>query len=311
MNKERILKTPILPLLLYLLILAVSLSIAMRGSEPRVEVPEGSLRSVKSYEVPENASTQQMQGIIVTHGMTSLCKESTLVVSGTVSYIHEPILVRNYLGAVSAHIDVEVSVNRVYRGEADGETIVLRLPGGPYRNYNYVYRDVPDLTFGQEYLFFLYRSAKGFGTYTKGGQYYLRGMSEGVFLPYENDGGTVRFQNCAAEEHRPRAPEPVESFRTAQAWEAEFSEEELEDFCNELNRTCPFDEYKFAEQRLETYKSNWKNGVFNKAGYEENLASVDKYAVEITEEELRELEEESAAEKEYVREHRTNYRRKS
>lgn len=263
------------------------------------EVPAGSLCSTKTDRLPEGSQTVLMNGLVEPYDMETLSEKSTLVVCGTVSYIHAPILVKSSEGAVSVHTDVEILPEQVFRGDAS-EKIVLRLPGGLFDGKYYDYSDVPELRLNEKYLFFLFRSAKGFGIYTEGGQYYLRGLSQGVFHLASNETESL-FVNSAAQLQKGAGIS--EDLQAAPAGEAVFTAEKLKLFCDMLNRTHPYDETDVAEERLKTYEENWRGGVITRKAYEKDVADQDNYAVELTLDEWKELKRNSEAEKNELRRH--------
>ena len=263
------------------------------------EMPAGSLCSTKADRLPEGTETVLMNGPVEPYDMEALSEKSTLVVCGTVSFIREPILVKSSEGAVSVHTDVEILPEQIFRGEAE-EKIVLRLPGGLFDGKYYDYPDAPELRLNEKYLFFLFRSAKGFGIYTKGGQYYLRGLSQGVFHLTSNETESL-FVNSTAQLQKGAGIS--EDLQATPAGEAVFTAEKLKLFCDTLNRTHPYDETDVAEERLKIYEENWRGGVITRKAYEKDVADQDNYAVEITLEELKESERQATSEKNELRRH--------
>lgn len=263
------------------------------------EIPAGSLCSTKADRLPEGTETVLMNGLVEPYDMEALSEKSTLVVCGTVSFIREPILVKSSEGAVSVHTDVEILPEQIFRGEAE-EKIVLRLPGGLFDRKYYDYPDAPELRLNEKYLFFLFRSAKGFGIYTEGGQYYLRGLSQGVFHLASNETESLFVNSTAQLQKGARISEDLQA---TPAGKAVFTAEKMKLFCDALNRTHPYDETDVAEERLKTYEENWRGGVITRKAYEKDVADQDNYAVEITLEELKESERQAEAEKNELRRH--------
>lgn len=270
-----------------------------QSNQPAVigDVPAGSLLSTKAYDLPEDTELVVTNGIVAAGTMEELTKRSTLVVSGTVSYIHEPVYVKSSEGAISIDTDVDIVPEQVFRGEAE-EKITIRIPGGYIDGTYYEHPSVPELLLNQKYLFFLYRSSKGLGIYTDGGQYYLRGMSGGVFVPNSNKTDALFVNSTAVPAKKAKESE---NLTETLANDGVFSQETLTTLCDRLNRESPYDETDVAEEALKAYEGNWKGGVITKAGYEELLSTVDAFATEITEEEAKAPDPKVEAEKARLR----------
>lgn len=270
-----------------------------QSNQPAVigDVPAGSLLSTKVYDLPEDTKLVVTNGIVAAGTMEEMIKRSTLVVSGTVSYIHEPVYVESAQGALFIDTDVDIVPEQVFRGEAE-EKITIRIPGGYIDGTYYEHPSVPELLLNQKYLFFLYRSSKGLGIYTDGGQYYLRGLSGGVFVP-NSDKKEALFANSAAVPAK-KAKES-ENLTETLATDGVFSQETLTTLCDRLNRESPYDETDVAEETMKAYEGNWKGGVITKAGKVDLLTFAESFAHEITEEEAKAPDPKAEAEKARLR----------
>ena len=264
-------------------------------------VDSGSLLSTKANKEMAGVDTVEVSGCVEQYTISQLSEKSTLVVYGEVTYIHEPILVKSAAGNVSVHTDVDITPEQVFRGEAE-ETITLRLPGGLIEREYVEYLDAPELQLHQSYLFFLYRSDKGNGVYTRGGQYYLTGMSQGVFLPdSQKFSAELKFLNCYMDTLSVVKQQNVESLDEILAEDAIFSAEELTAMYEVLNKSVPVDENKSYREAQENIRSNLENGVITREAYEEDMANLEQYAEEITPEEAEEIARQNEAEKEKLR----------
>ncbi len=277
-------------------------SAAGTGDRASSAVPAGFLRSTKEGKTSSGSALSC--GLVQQYSISQLSEESTLVVYGRVSYIHESVLVKRADGEVVPYTDVEIEAEEVFRGEAE-EKVMLRLPGG-MKNGEYVEAaGTPELLLGQSYLFFLYRSEKGLGVYAEGDQYYLTtGTGQGLFVPVIREASDPAsespvFQSCKAPEGMEREPEAFLEDTLAQ--NAVFSAGELKELCAECNENHPVDENRLYGETLEAYDANLESGFFSQEEYDRLLSLLDTYAEEITPEEAEEWEAENEAKKEELR----------
>lgn len=158
--------------------LAVLLYAVLCACGTTVKTPPLSLTRTKPDFLDEDVKVITTHGTTMTRTISELAERSTLVLMGEVAEIHEPIVIKSAQGARSVHTDVEIAVSEIFRGKAE-DSITLRLPGGLLGDEYYTNTDVPNLNLHENYVFFLYRSNKGCGVYTNGGQYYLTGVGQG------------------------------------------------------------------------------------------------------------------------------------
>ena len=74
-------------------------------------------------------------GIFESFNLTGLCKESTFIARGTVSRVEESRLIAE----VDALTPVHLSVTKVYKGDADIQSVVFYEEYGIYDNTEYLY----------------------------------------------------------------------------------------------------------------------------------------------------------------------------
>lgn len=276
-------------------------SAAGKGDRASSAVPAGSLRSTKEGKTAPGP--EQSCGLVQQYSIFELSEESTLVVYGRVSCIHEPVLVKRADGGVIPYTDVELETKETFRREAE-EKVLLRLLGG-MKDGEYVEAfDTPELLLGQSYLFFLFHSSKGLGVYAKDQYCLTTGTSQGLFVPVPQAASDptskgLVFQSCKAPEEIEQ--EPKASLGDTLARNAVFSAEELKELYTEFNEIHPVDESRFYREALEAYQANLESGFFSQKEYDRLLSLLDTYAEEITLEEAKKWEAENEAKKEELR----------
>lgn len=247
-------------------------------------------RSTKMGKGTPGVEISQISGTTVGLSFAELAETSTLIVYGKVSRICEPALVE-WVGGGSSHItDVEFTVSETLRGEC-GDTITVRTLGGLVDNVYEEYTDVPELREGEEYLLFLYQPGMGGSMNTRGDYYYLRGLSQGVYVPFstEEQGSslqedpvlinyTEQASSLSVSDMRQRAALDPELQKDASAQAASFSLSKLKKWSGDWNRQHPVNPDYFREAELEAYRFNLENGTITQEEYDLFTAQMDQYA---------------------------------
>lgn len=233
-------------------------------------------------------------GEIVPLPFSELAETSTLVAYGMVTRICDPALVE-WVSGGSCHItDVEFSVSDILRGESE-KTVTVRTLGGLVNGLYAEYTDVPELIEGQTYLLFLYQPGMGGGMNTEGDYYYLRGLSQGVYLPLPKEASLARSQEdpilvnyeaylAYAAKFTPLAEEQslslsdLERQTDSLPQEVSFSLSQLQNWCGGLNRRCPVDPDYFRRTTLENYRFNVANNMMTQEECDRYTAQLDQYA---------------------------------
>lgn len=126
--------------------------------------------------------TIYVDGSLAYYSVDDLFAGSTLVVSGTITGEPESLRVRHASADMETNFtDYTLAVEHVYRGQAAGETLTVRLYGGTAGNVTEIYSPAPQLEAGEEYLLFLNQPSMGGAFNTLGDYYYITGVTQGVF----------------------------------------------------------------------------------------------------------------------------------
>ena len=126
--------------------------------------------------------TVYVDGSLAYYSVDDLVAGSTLVVSGTITGEPESLRVHHASADMETNFtDYTLAVETVYRGQAAGETLTVRIYGGTAGNVTEIYSPAPQLTAGEEYLLFLNQPGMGGAFNTPGDYYYLTGVTQGVF----------------------------------------------------------------------------------------------------------------------------------
>lgn len=141
------------------------------------------------------------------------------------------------------------TIDRVILGEDTGAPILIRQPGGTVGQQTEDY-DQPNLGVGKQYLLFLVKPDAGFGRYTEGDYYLIWGGRQGSY------------------EKMPQGH--FASTRGVKLYESDLVVPE------DVAAAQP---YSMREAYLATLQSNLENGMLTQAGYEQELAKLDQYAV--------------------------------
>ena len=126
-----------------------------------------------------------VSGSMPEYSLVELTEESDLIIKGTISNKSEPIAIRPANGgADTLYTDFEIQVEETYRGEADGDKVILRLQGGETEKL-VVHSDLePDVDVGESYVFFLFRPVPNGREITERDFYYLVASYMGLMSEY-------------------------------------------------------------------------------------------------------------------------------
>lgn len=173
-------------------------------------------------------------------------------------------------GRVLEATDYYVELSDVLRGEAEAETVTVRVIGTPADDIEYVSNILPVLFPGQEYLFLLYQPGMGGGYNTEGNYYYIMNSNMGV---YENSGGTYL-----------QVLETVDAYDAQTQTIAETKEEIIADYDTytqdvmRINETSPAAPGHAKEATFDVMKSNLETGWISQEEYDAMAKESEIYA---------------------------------
>lgn len=194
--------------------------------------------------------TVYVDGSLAYYSVDDLFAGSTLVVSGTIT--GEPESLRVHHASVDMETnftDYTLAVETVYRGQAAGETLTVRIYGGTAGNVTEIYSPAPQLTAGEEYLLFLNQPGMGGAFHTLGDYYYLTGVTQGVFQEDTAGGYTSQSGDTLS-------PAQLAMTRSAP----------------------PVDPAFLREEFVENQQTNLANGFLTQEEYDAAIAGMDTYA---------------------------------
>ena len=193
-----------------------------------------------------------ISGSIEEKSTNDLCEQSSLIALGTITGKSEAFKIKNVSGSVANFTDYYFKVDSILRGNADSETVIVRVQGGTVGRYTEIYELSPNLEENNEYLLFLYKPGRGGAYNTEGDYYYVLGLTQGCF---EKD-GTDSFVS-----------------QNGQILSQEKLVVVLED---EAGRTV--DENYFRNEYIENQKRNLQNGFITQEEFDSMMANIDVYA---------------------------------
>lgn len=194
--------------------------------------------------------TVYVDGSLAYYSVDDLFAGSTLVVSGTITGEPESLRVRHASVDMETNFtDYTLAVENVYRGQAAGDTLTVRVYGGTAGNVTEIYTPAPQLTAGEEYLLFLNQPGMGGAFNTPGDYYYLTGVTQGV------------FQADAAGQYTSQSGDTLSPTRLAAARSA-----------------APGDAPSPREEFVENQQANLANGFLTQEEYDAAIAGMDTYA---------------------------------
>lgn len=259
--------------------------------------------------LPEGTKTSRQEGLISGYSFAELSARSSLIVYGKVTDVSSPVILHDAFDGVSVYTDLVVEPETVLRGSADGP-VTVRLSGGLSNGVYWDYAEVPELFLNEQYLLYLYQPGMGNGLYEEGDFYYLTGMYQGAFtvasgsekrkadsLGIAKAEDDVLFVNTMADADSLTAVASLEQMGDARPRDAVLSLNTLKGLYPSFNSEHPIDPDLYRSEVIDAYNSNLKSGVITQEYYEELMASLDKYATVITEEEQEELAQAQNAEK--------------
>ncbi len=269
------------------------------------------LSSTKLSTLPDGVKTASHSGVYSEYSFSEVSYRSTLIAYGKVGEICPPVVLRDVFGGTSVYTDILFQPETVFRGEADAP-ITVRLPGGLADGLYHVYTEIPEFRLNEKYLLFLYQPGMGNGLYEKGDFYYLAGDYQGAFSPADDkQRKALASQNFSAKEGSvfvnslspsdvltPVLTEKELSSETLKAQDVALSLEALPQLFETYNAENPVDPALYRREIVDTYQSNLASGFISQEEYETYMASLDQYAVALTDEEQDELTGANSAEKE-------------
>ena len=105
--------------------------------------------------------TVYISGTLVERNFEDLYEQSALIALGTVTEKSEAFQIQNVSGSIANFTDYSFKINSTLRGNADNDTVTVRVQGGTVGNYTEIYEFSPDLEKNKEYLLFLYKPGSG------------------------------------------------------------------------------------------------------------------------------------------------------
>lgn len=199
-----------------------------------------------------------VSGLLAKKTEDDLFRQSALIVKATVSDAGESLQVRSTAGSTQNYTDYTVTVSQILRGDWQGKTLTVRIPGGTVDNTTTVYDHCPELRKGEEYLLFLYQLGYGSSYTTKEDYYNILGLTQGVFQLSAED------STADAPVYRSQNGETL-SYATVTARAEEY----------------PVDLLYFRNEYLANQKTNLENGMITQAKYDAILADIDTYATRV------------------------------
>ncbi len=277
---------------------------------------QASLLSTKMESLPDDTEIITAEGVSVEENLFEVSERSSLILYGRVSHISEPILLRTVYDSVSVHTDVEITPEKVFRGEAD-KTVTVRLSGGLVGKEYIEYQDEPELCLGKEYLLFLQQPDRGYGVNGPGEYYILTSLWRSVFAALPESQQKIAALSAPQEKQsdvflaNSSKALPTENFVIVDQWEdivkglsvseAVLPLNTLEKVYPEFNKSYPVKEGRIYQETLEAYKANLESGFLSQEEYEYYLSVIDVYAEEITPEEAEEIAAKNETQKEELR----------
>lgn len=275
-----------------------------------------SLLSTKMESLPPDTELITAEGVSVEENLFEISENSSLILYGKVSYIHEPVLLKTVYDSVSVYTDVEIMPEKVFRGEAD-KAVTVRLSGGLVGKEYIEYQDEPELCLGKEYLLFLQKPDRGYGINGSGEYYTLTSLWRSAFAALPQSLQKTVAVSASKEEQQEVFLANSSETLSAQDFEivneledivkgisvsrAVFSLNALEKMYPEFNKSYPVKEDRVYQETMEAYEANLANGFISQEEYDYYLSVIDTYAEEITLEEAKELEAENEAKKDELR----------
>lgn len=182
-----------------------------------------------------------------------LSTQSAVIATGKITGRSDAFQVIGYSGAITVFTDFYFTITDSIKGTPYAETVSVRIPGGKVGNYEEVFSPDPQFNVGDEYLLFLYNPGRGSSFVTEEEHYFLVGFSQGAYV--KNAEG--EFVNTLGGGKLPEA-----ALLPTQSDEV-------------------YDEEHFRSELKESYQSNYENGLNSWEEYQENLASLEYYAVKV------------------------------
>lgn len=203
----------------------------------------------------ENLSgkTVYISGSIVEKSLDDLYEQSTLIAFGSITGKSEAFQIKNVSGSIANFTDYYFQLDNTLRGNAERDTITVRIQGGTVDNYTEIYEFSPDLKIGNKYLLFLYKPGRGGAYNTEGDYYYVLGLTQGSFYEdntgdFVSESGTVLTKNSLISTLDTYSKKPIN-----------------EDY--------------FRNEYIENQKRNLKNGFITQEEFDEMMINIDNYAI--------------------------------
>lgn len=196
--------------------------------------------------------TVYISGTLVERNFEDLYEQSALIALGTVTEKSEAFRIQNVSGSIANFTDYSFKINSTLRGNADNDTVTVRVQGGTVGNYTEIYEFSPDLEKNKEYLLFLYKPGRGGAYNTEGDYYYVLGLTQGSFS--EDQTGNFISQSGEKLTHD-------NLIATLDSKESK-----------------PVDENYFRNEYIENQKRNLQNGFITQQEFDDMMANIDTYA---------------------------------
>ena len=192
--------------------------------------------------------TVYISGTLVERNFEDLYEQSALIALGTVTEKSEAFQIQNVSGSIANFTDYSFKINSTLRGNADNDTVTVRVQGGTVGNYTEIYEFSPDLEKNKEYLLFLYKPGRGGAYNTEGDYYYVLGLTQGSF----SEDQTGNFISQSGEK------------LTHDNLIATLDSEESK----------PVDENYFRNEYIENQKRNLQNGFITQQEFDDMMANI-------------------------------------
>lgn len=121
--------------------------------------------------------TEKISGQLPDYTIEEWAERSDLIVHGTIVDVSDPYEIESVAGERSIFTDYMIEPQTVLRGNTKEDMITLRMHGGRLGRKETIVEDNPDISVGDEAVFFLWQPNMGGGFNTAGNDYYyLRGF---------------------------------------------------------------------------------------------------------------------------------------
>lgn len=220
-----------------------------------------------------SVTTQNISGTVAGLTQDDLIERSCLVAIGTVAN-SESFQIQPANGAnPSVFTDYTVKVSDIIRGEAEADSIIVRVQGGKTETLATVADEEAKLEDKKTYLLFLYKPERGGDYNTEGDYYYVTGAFQGA---YEIDTDVPISMNTSflADTEVSDDIQCVNSKDTETEWSLNDAVENVQ----EINDEHPADVNYMRDQAHENMRANVESGMMTEEEYNQAIAAEQEYA---------------------------------